>query len=319
MQRRSVAKALAFLSLNHFISARAEAYPSRPVSLVVPFPAGTANDSIARLLAVELQQTFGQPFVVENKPGAQGTIGADQVRRARPDGYTLMITSSSLAAAPAPMKKVPFDVAGDLVSVSRLVSTPLVLVVKGDFPASTPQQFISQVRSQAGKTSAGYGSASSQVCIAQLRSLAKVDVVDAAYKGIPQAISDVLGGTLDFTFADLGNAIAQTKGRNLKAIAVTSAARNPLVPDWPAMAEVLPGFDIDAWIGLFAPRGLPGAYADMLHEAATRAVALPAVHSKLAALGLAPAPLGPEQGDAFMRKEIDKWARLVKQAGIQPV
>jgi tripartite-type tricarboxylate transporter receptor subunit TctC len=199
-----------------------------------------------------------------------------------------------------------------------MVTTPLVLMVKSDFPARTPREFVDYAKAQRGKMSAGYGSSSSQVCIAQLVSLANIEVLPVPYKGIPLAINDVLGGTLQLTFADLGNAIAQAKGGKMSAIGVTSAKRNPIVPDWPALAETLPGFDIDAWIATFGPKGLPDAIARKLHDATTRALAKPDVQAKLATQGFAPALLGPAESVPFIKAEVQKWAKLSKQAGIEP-
>ena len=300
------------------LPAAGQSYPSKPVRLVVPFPAGSATDTIARLVAIDLQESLGQPFVLDNKPGAQGIIGSDIVAHSAPDGYTLLVAAVSFAAAESLFKKVPYDAAKDFTPVSRMVSTPLALLVKQDFPARTPQEFIAYLKANPGKLSAGYGSSSSQVCIALLRSMAKVDVIDAAYKGIPLAINDVLGGTLAFTFADLGNAMGQVKGGTLRAIAVTSEKRSALVPDWPALSEVLPGYDLDAWIALMAPKGLPKDIAQKLHDATLKALAKPDLRAKLSSVGFTPSPLGPDQMGAFIKAEVDKWARLVKQAGIQP-
>ena len=300
------------------LPAAGQSYPSKPVRLVVPFPAGSATDTIARLVAIDLQESLGQPFVLDNKPGAQGIIGSDIVAHSAPDGYTLLVAAVSFAAAESLFKKVPYDAAKDFTPVSRMVSTPLALLVKQDFPARTPQEFIAYLKANPGKLSAGYGSSTSQVCIALLRSMAKVDVIDAAYKGIPLAINDVLGGTLAFTFADLGNAMGQVKGGTLRAIAVTSEKRSALVPDWPALSEVLPGYDLDAWIALMAPKGLPKDIAQKLHDATLKALAKPDLRAKLSSVGFTPSPLGPDQMGAFIKAEVDKWARLVKQAGIQP-
>ena len=306
----------AFLLVAHV--AFAQTYPSQPVKLVVPFPAGSATDNVARLLAQELQSDLGQPFVVDNRPGAQGMVGAEAVARSSPDGYTLLVAAVSFAATPSMFRKVAFDPVTDFAPVSRIATTPLVLMVMTDFPARTAREFVDYAKTQRGKLSAGYGSSSSQVCIAQLASLANIEVLPVPYKGIPLAINDVLGGTLHFTFADLGNAIAQTKGGRMRAIGVTSAKRNPIVPDWPALAETLPGFDIDAWIATFGPKGLPEAIARRLHEATTRAMAKPDVQARLAAQGFAPALLGSSELGPFVKAEVQKWAKLSKQAGIEP-
>jgi len=318
--RRQVMMAGACLAVGSTLlsPAAAQTYPSRPVKLIVPFPAGSATDMIARVFANEFQESLGVPFVTDNKAGAQGIIGSESVARSTPDGYTLLVAAVSFAAAQSLYKKVPYSADKDFTPVSRMANTPLALLVKPDFPARTPQEFINYLKANSGKLSAGYGSSSSQVCIAQLRLMAKVDVVEVPYKGVPLAINDLLGGTLAFAFADMGNAMAQVKGGNLRAIAVTSEKRSALVPDWPALSEVLPGYDLDAWIALIAPKGLPKDIAQKLHEATLKALAKPEVQAKLSTVGFIPSALGPDQMPTFIRAEIDKWARLVKQAGIQP-
>lgn len=298
--------------------ALAQSWPSQAVKLVVPFPAGSATDTIARLIGRELQESLGQSFVVDNRPGAQGVIGAEAVKNSPPDGYTILVAAVSFAASESLMKKVPYNAVSDFTPITRIVTTPLVLMVKSDFPVKTPQEFIEYVKARPGKVSAGYGSSSSQVCIAQLEAMAKVDVLAVPYKGIPLAVNDVLAGTIQFSFVDLGNAMAQAKGGALRAIAVTSAKRSSVVPDWPALSETLPGYDIDAWIATIGPKGLPPAIAQKLHDATQRALAKPEVQAKLATVGFTPAPLGPAQMPAFMKSEVDKWAALVKQANIQP-
>ena len=299
-------------------SAHAQSYPSQPVKLVVPFPPGSATDNISRILAKELQDDLGQPFVVDNRPGAQGIVGSEFVARSAPDGYTILVAAVSFAAIPSMVRKVPFDPVADFAPITRIATTPLVLMVNSDLPARTTREFVDYAKARPGKLSAGYGSSSSQVCIAQLASLAKIDVLQVPYKGIPLAVNDVIGGTLQFTFVDLGNAIAQAKGGRLRALGVTSEKRNTLVPEWPALAETLPGFDVDAWIATFGPKGLPEVVARRLHEATARAIAKPDVQAKLAAQGFTPAVLGPAESVPFVKAEVQKWAKLSKQAGIEP-
>ena len=300
------------------LPALAQSYPAQTVRLVVPFPAGSATDNIARIIGNELQQSLGQPFIVDNKPGAQGMLGADVVAKSPADGYTILVAAVSFAATESMFKKRAFDAVGDFTPISRVATTPLALMVKSDFPAKTTKEFIDYVKANPGKLSAGYGSSSSQVCIAQLESLAKLDVLEVPYKGIPLAVNDVLGGVLQFTFVDLGNAIAQARGGNLRAIAVTSEKRSSLVPDWPALAETLPGFDIDAWIAVLGPKNLPREIAQKLHDATVKALAKPDVLARLATMGFTPALLGPSEAGPFIKSEVAKWSKLVKQAGIVP-
>ena len=294
------------------------AYPDRPVKVVVPFPAGSATDLVARVLALELGETFKQPFVIENKPGAQGSIATDMVAKGSADGYTLLLPANTHAANPSLYKKLPYDVVKDFVPIGRLATTSLVLMVKTDFPAKTLPEFMAYVKRNSGKLSAGYGSSSSQVSVSQLKKMSGVDVTEVPYKGIPLAVNDVLSGTLDFTFVDLGNALAQAKGGRLRGIAVTEKGRNPLAPDWPPMASELPGYEINAWFALFAPKGTPPDVVAKLQDATLKALAKPEVKDKLAIIGMVPAPLNSSDTQKFVEAEVGKWGRLVKEAGIQP-
>jgi tripartite-type tricarboxylate transporter receptor subunit TctC len=309
---------VAFAFCLAMLPALAQEYPSRPVKLVVPFPPGSATDVVARLIGYELQGTLGQPFIVDNKAGAQAMIGTDFVAKSPPDGYTILVAAVSFAAAPSLFKSVPFDPLKSFAPVAQMVTFPLALMVKPDFPAKTMQEFIAYAKAHPGKLSAGHGSSSSQICISQLSAMAGLQVTEVPYKGIPLAVTDVLSGTLDFTFADLAVALPQVKGGALRMIAVTSAKRNPLAPDVPAIAEVLPGYDLAAWLSLFAPAGTPKDIIQKLYLATGKALAKPDVVAKLAAIGLTPTPLGPEELGKHVKSEVDKWARLVKQAGIQP-
>jgi tripartite-type tricarboxylate transporter receptor subunit TctC len=193
-----------------------------------------------------------------------------------------------------------------------------MLMVRPDFPARTLKEFLAHARAQPGRLSAGYGSAGSQVSLALLKSMGGLEVVEVPYKGIPQAITDLLGGTLAFTFVDLGNALAQQKGGKLRGLAVTSAKRTPLAPELPAIAEELAGYELIAWFGLVAPAGTPREIVARLHEATTKALARPEVREKFGAIGTDVAPMDPAEFGRFIQSEIAHWARLAKLAGIQP-
>jgi tripartite-type tricarboxylate transporter receptor subunit TctC len=299
--------------------ASAQSYPSRAVKMVVPFPAGSATDQIARVVGQQLQESLGQPFVVENKPGAQGAIAATEVARAAPDGYTLMVgTNTPLAANPSLFKKLNYDPAKDFAPIARLGTISFMIMVRPDFPAKTFKEFLAHAKANPGKLSAGYGSAGSQVSQAMLRSMGRIDFIDVPYKGLPQAITDVLGGQVSFTFADLANALAQIKGGKLRGIAVTSQKRSALAPDIPAVAEELPGYELIAWFALVAPAGTPAPVVSRLHDVTVKALAKPEVGARFAALGTDVAPLNADELGAFIRSEIAKWAKMAKEAGIQP-
>lgn len=294
------------------------AYPDKPVKIVVPFPAASATDLIARVMSRELQDALGQPFVVENRPGAQGSIATDMVAKGAADGYTLLLPANTHAANPSLYKKLPYDPVKDFIGISRLATTSLVLMVKSDAAAKTLAEFMAHLRKNPGKLSAGFGSSSSQVSVSQLKKMTGVDVAEIPYKGIPLAVNDVLSGTLDFTFVDLGNALAQAKGGKLRGLAVTELGTNPLAPEWPPMASVLPGYEITAWFVLLAPKGTPADVVQKLQDATLKILAKPEVKEKLAIIGMVPAPLPSSDTDRFVQAEVAKWGKLVKEAGIQP-
>ncbi|GAC1541505.1 MAG: tripartite tricarboxylate transporter substrate binding protein [Ramlibacter sp.] len=297
----------------------AQPFPSHPVRVIVPFPAGSATDLAARVMAQQLQGSLGQAFVVDNKPGAGGSIAAAEVIRSASDGYTLLFSSNSAVASNvALLKNIPYDPVKDLSAVAGIGETMLVLMVRADNPARTVQEFVASVKQRPGKVTAGYGSSSSQVSIAVLNKLAKVDILPVPYKGIPLAVTDVLGGTVDCTFVDLGNAIAQAKGGKMRALGITSTRRSPLAPDWPVLAESMPGFDITAWFAVFGPPNLPRDVAEQLNAAVDRALKAPQVQDKLAGVGIQPVAMTTAQLKSFQAAEVSKWIRLVKESGVQP-
>ncbi len=299
--------------------AAAQAYPNKPVKFVVPFPAGSATDQVARVTAQELQEALGQPFVIDNKPGASGAIGAEQVAKSAPDGYTLLVTTNTTQAAnPSLFKKLPYDPVKDFAPIVRLGTTSFMLMARPDYLAKNLKDFLTHARANSGKLSGGYGSAGSQVSLAMMASMGKFEVTMVPYKGIPQSITDVLGGTLNFTFVDLANALAQLKGGKLQGIAVTSEKRTPLAPDVPAVAEALPGYELIAWMALMAPAGTPRDVIAKVHDTAARSLAKPSFGEAFSRIGMDVGPMNPEQLARFIQVEIAKWAKLAKEAGIQP-
>jgi len=300
-------------------SVQGQSYPSKPVKLVVPFPAGSATDQVARLIGAQLQEALRQPFIVENKAGAQGGIAAAEVARTAPDGYTLMVTTNTPQAANVSLfKKLNYDPVKDFTPIARLGTTSFMLMVKPDFPAKDLKAFLEHVRGQPGKLSAGYGSAGSQVSLAMLKAMGKLDVVEVPYKGIPQAVTDTMGGSLAFTFVDLGNALAQAKGGKLRGLGVSSAQRTPLASDQPAIAEALPGYELIAWFALVAPAKTPRDVVQKIHSASLEALKKSEVKEKFATIGVDVAPMGPAELGQFIQSEIAHWAKLVKLANIQP-
>ena len=314
---KSFAIGLALLGWS--VSSWSQAYPSKPVKFVVPFPAGSATDQAARLMAQQMQTLMGQTFLVENKPGAGGSIAAMDVIRSAPDGHTLLFSSNSAAASNvALLKSIPYDPLKDFTPVAAVGENMLVLMVKTDHPAKNIQEFINYAKQRPGKVNAGYGSSSSQVSIAVLNKLGNIDTMGVAYKGIPLAMNDVMAGVVDFTFVDLGNSMAQAKGGKLRPLGITANKRSSLVPDWPSLAETMPGFDITAWFALVGPAGMPKDVVDKLNATMGQALKSKDAQEKLAGIGIQPVVMTPDQLKTFMASEVSKWVRLVKEANIQP-
>ncbi|MEA3195743.1 MAG: hypothetical protein QOD26_4076 [Betaproteobacteria bacterium] len=297
----------------------AQTYPNHAVKLVVPYGPGSSPDSVGRIVAQQMQEALRQPVVVANISGALANVGTAEVARAAPDGYTILLTTNTPHAANVALfKSLPFDPVKDFAPIVRLITTSMVLLVRSDFPASTLQEFIAHAKAKPGGLTAGYGSAATIVSIAKLRSAAGFKTLDVPYKGVPLAITDVLGGQVDFTLGDLAVSMPQINGGKMKGLGVTSPRRTPLAPNLPAIAETFPGFETRIWYGLVAPANTPKAIVAKLHEVVSASLARPEVKDRLAGLGLEPAPMPPDEFAAFIKEEIAKWTREVREAGIQP-
>lgn len=297
----------------------AQSYPSHTIKVVVPYGPGSSPDSVGRIVAQQMQEALGQPVIVANVAGALANVGTAEVARAAPDGYTLLLTTNTPHAANVALfKSLPFDPVKDFAPIVRLITTSMVLLVRSDFPASTLDEFIAYAKTKPGGLTAGYGSAATIVSIAKLRTAAGFKTLDVAYKGVPLAITDVLGGQVDFTLGDFAVAMPQIRGGKMKGLAVTSPQRTPLAPELPAIAETFPGFETRIWYGLVAPAHTPPPVVAKLHDVVSASLAKPDVKAKLAGLGLEPAPLPPAEFGAFIRQEIAKWTREIRDAGIEP-
>jgi tripartite-type tricarboxylate transporter receptor subunit TctC len=310
---------LALLATAMALPAGAQAYPSRPVKLVVPFPPGGSLDITGRLIAQRLSEMWGQAVVVENKPGAGGNIGADFVAKSPPDGYTILLGAlSTHAVNPNLYAKMPYDAVRDFAPITLIAITPNVLVVNAAAPVNNIKEFIAWTKANPGKLAFGSGSNGSAGHLAG--ELYKVetgtDAVHIPFKGGAPATQALLAGDTQFMFDNLANAMAQVKAGKLKALAVTTAQRSPLVPDLPTLAEAgLPGFDISTWYGLFAPAGTPAAIVGKWNADVTRILTTPDVRAKLMADGAEPAPDTPEQFAQMISRELAKYARIIKASG----
>ena len=298
--------------------ALAQGYPTHPIRLIVPFPPGSGPDTVGRLLAQDVGPALGQPIVVDNRSGALGTIGAGEVARATPDGYTiLMTTNTTAAAAPALVRNLTYNPVKDFAPIERIATTPMILVVKPDFPADNLKDFVAYAR-ESGKLTGGYGTSGGQVSLAKLRTLGGFQVIEVPYKGIPPAVMDTISGEVNFTFADFSVALPQIKGHKLKGLGVTSRERSSLAPDLPSIADTLPGFETILWWGLVAPAGTPPEVIAKLADVSGKFMAKPEALASLAKLSVDPAPLGPDAFAAFIKTEIVKWAHDAQEAGLKP-
>ena len=302
-------------------AAQAQSYPAKPIHIVVPFAPGGAVDVLARAIGQRLSEQVGQPVIVDNKPGANGNIAPDFVAKSPPDGYTVLIAANGLATNPTLFKDLPFSVTRDLAPVAYIGYSPLILVVPSSFSARTLKDVISTAKSQPGKlnyASAGSGT-SGHLAAEMLKSSAGIDVLHVPYKGGAPAIVDMLGGRISFMMLDPLQAMPHIKGERLHAIAVGSPKRLPLLPDVPTVAEAgLPGYEALVWWGFLVPAKTPKEIVARLNSELNKAMAEPGVRKKLEDMGTVVVGGTPEQFEAFIRAETDKWAEVIRKADIKP-
>ena len=297
-----------------------DSYPSGIIKFVVPFAAGSATDTLARVLGEKMSASLGQAVVADNMPGANGFLAAQNVARAEPDGLTVLVTSNTTHAANQSLfKKLPYDPINGFEPVSELGTITLALVVHPSVPASTAQELIAYAKAKPGELTFGSGSSSSRIAGEMLKTLAGIDMLNVPYKSNPQAVTDLLGGQISLVFADISTTLPQAKAGNVKALAVSSAERSPLAPDLPTMAEGgVPGYDLTAWFAAFVPAGTPRPIVDKLNAAFKAALADPQATKTLLGAGIEPTSSTPEELKAFVASETEKWAKIVKAAGIEP-
>jgi tripartite-type tricarboxylate transporter receptor subunit TctC len=296
----------------------AQPYPAKPIKFVVPFPAGSATDVVGRVLAEGMGRELGQSIVVENKAGAQGTIGAGDVKNAAPDGYTILVTTSTTQAAVVSLlKKVPYDPVKDFTPIGKIATTPFVLITNDKVPATDLKSFIAYVKANPGKVRFGQGSSGSWVSGSLFASMIGGDMQMIPYKGIPPAITDMLGGSIEVVFADLGNAQAQIKGGKVKAFGVTTTKRAPQMPDLPAIAEQVPGYELVPWFALVGPANLPADVSSKLSGALQKSLANAEVKTKLTAGGFDIDSTDSAGLSKLIDSEIKRWGQLTKAAKIE--
>jgi tripartite-type tricarboxylate transporter receptor subunit TctC len=302
--------------------AQAQEFPTRPIKLIVPFPAGGPNDIIARVVGQRMSETLGQPVVIENRGGAGGITGTDAVAKAAPDGYTVAVTSAgALAISFSLQEKVPYDSLKDLKPVSLIAKVPEMLVVATHVPASNLQELVAHAKANPGKLSfASSGPGSMPHLAGELFKLtAAIDIVHVPYRGAAPAVNDLISQQVQMVFLDLPVLLPQVQAGKLKAIAVGSRARAEAAKDVPTTAELgMPQVEAENWYGLVAPGATAPAVVAKLHAAVVEAVRHPPVQEQLAKQGATLVGDTPDQFAAYIKSEIDKWARVVQQAGIKP-
>jgi tripartite-type tricarboxylate transporter receptor subunit TctC len=313
--------ALAALAMLAAAPAGAQQYPSRPVTIVVPFAAGGGSDLLARLVAQKLEEKLGKPFIIENRPGAGTTLAAMQAVRSTPDGYTLMqATSTTMAINVSMQKKMPYEPLKDLVPVALLSSSPFFLVVKSDSPVKTVADLIALAKSKANGLNYGSGGPGSMHHLSTelLQSMAGIEMTHVPYKATPPAMNDLLAGHIQVLFGDTTSVLPMIQQGTVRGIAVTTAKRSPAAPDIPAVAETLPGYESASWQMLVAPGATPPEVIALLNREVHTIFSNPAVIAELERRGIGPALTGaPDEVRDFVKKEIVRWGDVVRRAGLE--
>jgi tripartite-type tricarboxylate transporter receptor subunit TctC len=298
--------------------ARAQGYPSRPVRIVVSYPAGNASDIIVRVLAQTLSERLGQPCVVENRPGGGGTLGAGVVAKASPDGYTLLmevVTANVMNSTIYP--DLSYDFARDIAPVARLAQGPYLMLLNPAVPAATLPEFIAYAKANPGKVNmASTGNGSPTHVFGELfRMRAGIDVLHVPYRG--SFMPDLLGGQVQLVFGPMAQSIKYIQAGKLRGLAVTTANRQPALPEVPTVGEFLPGYEASGWYGIGAPKGTPFEIVEVLNREINAALADPKVNARLADLGLMPKPTSPSDFGTFIAAETEKWAKVIRSANIK--
>ena len=302
------------------VIAQAQAWPSKPIKLVVSYPPGGTVDAVARVIAPKLSLRLGQPVIVDNRAGAGGAIGGDLVAKSPADGYTLLLDASNHAQNPALRSKMPFNTLRDLASVSLLVKVPNVLVVNPTTSINSVKDLLSQAKAKPGQIDyASSGNGSAQHLAGELfSSMASIKMNHVAYKGGGPALTDVMAGTVPVFFASLASSLPYIQGGKLRAVAVTGKARSPVLPQLPTVAESgLPGYEVYEWNAVFAPAATPAPVVERLSKELAAVLAEPDVRTRLEGMGAEVVGSNPADLDAFRRAELTKWTRLAKDNKIQ--
>lgn len=301
------------------LAARALTYPSRPVRIIVGYAAGGSNDIVARLIGQWLSERLGQPFIIENRPGAGTNIGTEAVVTAAPDGYTLLMVNPANAINATLYQKLNFVFLRDIAPVARMIRQPLIMLVNPSVPAKTIPEFIDYAKANPGKISmASGGNGSINHLAGELfKMMTGVNLVHVPYRGAGPALADLLGGQVNFLFGGMASSVDHVRAGKLRALAVTTATRSEVLPDIPAVSEVVPGYEASDWFGLGTPKGTPTEIVDILHNEVNAGLADSRFRARLSDLGGAVFPGSPADFGKLIADETEKWAEVINFAGIK--
>jgi tripartite-type tricarboxylate transporter receptor subunit TctC len=297
----------------------AQTFPSKPIRIIAPFPPASVADVLARPIAQKMNETWGQPVIVDNRTGAAGNVGSEAVAKAPPDGYTLLLGTIGTNAINAGLySKMPYNVRTDFAPITLVASTYLLLVMHPSVPVRTVKEVIALARAQPGKLNFGSAGAGTTPHLSgeMFQFLTGVSMTHVTYRGSPQSAIDLIAGRLDLIFANGSAALPHIRTGRMRLIAISAARRDPALPDVPTIAETVPGFEMTPWFGLFAPAGTPRDVVTRLNTETVRILALPDVKANYANLGMTAVSSTPEQFSAYVQEEIVRWAKVVKDAGI---
>lgn len=300
--------------------AAGQTYPSGPITLVVPFAAGSGTDGVARIVANKLGERLGQTMIVENRAGGNAQIAAQYVARAKPDGYTLfMTTNTSHSANPWLVKGLAYDPIKDFTPVARVGELPFALAVHPSLPVHDIQELVSYAKAHPGKLSYGTPNSTSLVVSETLKFETQTDIVQVPYRSSPQALTDLMGNIIQVYVADLGSAGATLRTDRVRTLGVSAAKGTRLLPDVPPIGETIPGFDVTSWNGIFGPAGMPEAITARINAALQDALADPEVQDQLAQVGFEVWPTAtPQEFAQYVQEQLEYWGNLIRQAGIEP-
>jgi len=303
------------------LPAYAQNFPERPIRFIVPYPPGGSTDILARVVAPRMSETWGQPVILDNRPGATGNIGCDLAAKAPPDGYTIVVTSMSQAIAVSYTRNLPYDLVRDLQGVSLFATQPNVLIATTALPMRSMQELVALAKSKPGQLAYGSpGNGSTQHLMGEfLKQSTKIDLLHVSYKGTSLVLNDVIGGQIAMMFSPLIQAIPQIKSGRVRALAVTSSKRAAATPDIPTMIEAgVPGYDVVSWYGVHTAAKVPRSPVSKLNAEINRILMLPEINVKLTGLGMDPGQMSADQFGSFVKSEVVRWASFIKEAGIKP-